>query len=37
MGYGPVVDHWMIDRALELLAASKDLELEVNIAPSSLK
>ena len=36
MGYGPVVDHWMIDRALELLAASKDLELEVNIAPSSL-
>ena len=36
MGYGPVVDHWMIDRALELLAASNDLELEVNIAPSSL-
>jgi diguanylate cyclase (GGDEF)-like protein/PAS domain S-box-containing protein len=36
MGYGPVVDHWMIDRALELLSASNDLELEVNIAPSSL-
>ncbi len=36
MGYGPVVDHWMIDRALELLAASTDIELEVNIAPSSL-
>ncbi len=36
MGFGPVVDHWMIDRALELLSASKDLELEVNIAPSSL-
>ena len=36
MGFGPVVDHWMIDRALELLAAAPDLELEVNIAPSSL-
>jgi EAL domain-containing protein (putative c-di-GMP-specific phosphodiesterase class I) len=36
MGYGPLVDRWMIDRALELLAAAPDLELEVNIAPSSL-
>jgi diguanylate cyclase (GGDEF)-like protein len=36
MGYGPVVDRWMIDRALELLAASTDLELEVNVAASSL-
>ena len=36
MGYGPVVDHWMIERALELLTAAPDLELEVNIAPSSL-
>lgn len=36
MGYGPVVDHWMIDRALDFLAAAPDLELEVNIAPSSL-
>ena len=36
MGYGPVVDRWMVDRALELLTAHEDLELEVNIAPSSL-
>jgi EAL domain-containing protein (putative c-di-GMP-specific phosphodiesterase class I) len=36
MGFGPVVDRWMIDRAVELLAASTDLELEVNVAASSL-
>jgi EAL domain-containing protein (putative c-di-GMP-specific phosphodiesterase class I) len=36
MGYGPVVDRWMIDRALELLARDDNLEVEVNIAPSSL-
>jgi PAS domain S-box-containing protein/diguanylate cyclase (GGDEF)-like protein len=36
MGYGPVIDRWMIDHALELLAQDHDLEIEVNIAPSSL-
>jgi EAL domain-containing protein (putative c-di-GMP-specific phosphodiesterase class I) len=36
MGYGPLVDHWMIDRALELLSVDHELELEVNIASSSL-
>jgi PAS domain S-box-containing protein/diguanylate cyclase (GGDEF)-like protein len=36
LGLGPAVDRWMVERALELLAHTADLELEVNIAPSSL-
>ncbi len=36
LGRGPVIDRWMIDRALELLACDDELEIEVNIAPSSL-
>ena len=36
LGLGSVVDHWMIDRAIDLLSPTRDLELEVNVAPSSL-